>query len=41
MRQLLIFTCMPKKPHDEILAVLNSIIEFAFKGDIKDKICVK
>ena len=27
-------------PHDKLLAVLNSIIEFAFRVDTRDKICV-
>ena len=30
-----------KIPHNKFFAVLNSIIEFAFRGVTRDKICVK
>ena len=33
-------TLYPKRPHDKLLAVLNAIFEFAFRGGTRDKICV-
>ena len=33
-------TLCTKIPHNKLFAVLNSVIEFAFRGGTRDKICV-
>ena len=33
-------TLYNKTPHDKLLAILNSVFEFAIRGGIRDKMCL-